>query len=996
MFRSIMREDCILIRTGRGSPANLFTAVPVPNAVRQIPAFRVGRQKLLIFLRRKLEVAINVAAAELQIEQIISRNIGCRLEDTRFQRNPVHRVALETILAKLGAGYARLPGHLMDHLQRLFADLADLEPAMRDQYFDQHQVSADLRGQVESLLHFDDGGADPFMNTIENAVEEFLDSNPERYCGPYELIRLLGQGGMGSVYLAQRRDGEVDLRVAIKFIRGADATHVFRNRFFQERQILAQVNHPGITRMLDAGHTASGRPYLVMEYVDGVPIDAHCRELSTPVILRLFLRVCEAVAYLHRNLIVHRDLKPSNILVQSDGSPRVLDFGVAKILDKTAEPGTTKERILTLDYASPEQVTGSASTTLTDIYSLGAVLYQLLTGQTPHASRKPPESLEAAICGSDLVSARTLNSGLPRDLDLVLRKSLRKEPAERYPTVDALADDLRAILESRPVKVRSGDVWYRTRKFGRRHWLPVSAVTAAIVALSIGLYTARREESIAEQRFAELRQLSNRVLALDNELRGLPGATNARERLVSASIAYLDGLKQLGRKDPDLTLEAANGYRLAAEVQGVPVSPSLAHYQDAEASLAKAAGLVQSVVAAEPQRAGALLLGAEIEQDRMIVADTVHDWPSTELHAARAAGYANSLGNLRRVSADQQKAAARIFINIGQAQMNMRRYDEAVGQIRAGIRLARRAGAPSSVVAQGLSALANAQRQAGELESALVSINEARALSENAEFPNNMLRASAMYAILWRQGLILGEDESVSLNRPADALEPLQAAFTLVDGQAAKDPSDASFRERAGTAGQKLGDLLRHSDPARALIIYDRTLARLREIKGSDSAHRQEARVLAHSSYPLRTLRRIPEAQRRIDAAVALLQNMGQDPSTGVELGGEWDDVMRASADQKGETGHPEQARATLLGLQTKVFALNPDPGNDLHHAFNLSRLYASIARFDRRLGMEEESTAVRKAADESVAALGSKAAGQFLHTPPNGTILAKNPLGFR
>jgi tetratricopeptide (TPR) repeat protein len=264
------------------------------------------------------------------------------------------------------------------------------------------------------------------------------------------------------------------------------------------------------------------------------------------------------------------------------------------------------------------------------------------------------------------------------------------------------------------------------------------------------------------------------------------------------------------------------------------------------------------------------------------------------------------------------------------------------------------------MIAQGLSALANALRQAGDLEGALSSITEALALSEKAEFSNEMLRASALYAILWRQGVILGDDESVSLNRPTDAVKPLEEAFNLVEIQASKDPNDFSFRDRVGKAGEQLGDVLRRGDPVRALAIYDRTLVRLREIKDSSRTRRQEARILAHSSYPLRSLHRPSEARQRIDASFALLREMGEDATVVGIIGGEWDDALRASADLEAETGHPEKALAILLDLQAKLMALGPTPESDLQHANDMSRLYESIAQLNARLGRDSEAKRYR------------------------------------
>jgi serine/threonine protein kinase len=812
-------------------------------------------------------------------------------------------------------------------VQTLFLKLADLSPAERTLYFEAHPVDPGVRTEVESLLNYDgESRADSITGVIAALQEEFAGVPPERFCGPYRLVRLLGQGGMGSVFLAQRTDGEVDLHVAIKFVRG------FHARFLQERQILASLNHPGIARLLDAGHTELGQPYLVMEYVDGIPIDVYCRKLPLRDKLNLFLLVCDAISYSHRNLIIHRDLKPSNILVQADGRPKLLDFGIAKILDDAADSSATRERLLTPEYASPEQLLGTAKTTATDIYSLGIVLYRLLAGHLPE------------------LPLPRLDSSFPRDLDFVLAKALRPEPMERYASVDVFAEDVRAVLESRPVQARSADAWYRTRKFARRHWLPVSALAAAILFLAIGFLVANRERLIAERRFSQLRQLSNRLLQFDRQVRSLPGATKVREEIVSVSTEYLDGLSREVHNDPDLRLELANGYLLTAQVQGVPISPNLGQFKEAKVSLGKAAAQAESVLAASPQRADALLLAAEIEQDKMVVADYEQNWPEVRAHAAKGVGYLEILS--LHPTGTQARDASRLFMNTAQGYLNLHQYSDAIRYVRRGLQLAQSSSGPPSGTAQGLSLLANAMRQSGDLEGALQSITEARAMGETAQFPNETLRALGLYAILWRQGLILGEDENVSLNRPDDAIEPLQKAYDLVDLFASKDPNDATFRDRVGTAGQQLADILRHRDPVRALAIYDHTLLRLREVRNNVSARRQEARVLAHSSYPLRTLHRTGEAGQRIADAFALLKPMGL-PAT---PGGEWDDAMRALADQQAATGHLDLAQQTLLDLQAKLQTAHPAPETDLHNAASLSRLYASLARIDNLIGQREEA----------------------------------------
>jgi serine/threonine protein kinase/tetratricopeptide (TPR) repeat protein len=336
--------------------------------------------------------------------------------------------------------------------------------------------------------------------------------------GPYRLVRELGSGGMATVWLAERVDGALQRQVALKLPHSGWALGLAR-RMARERDILATLEHPHIARLYDAGVTEAGRPWLAMESVAGEPIDVHCRahELDVPARLRLFLQVADAVAYAHARLVVHRDLKPSNILVRTDGSVMLLDFGVAKLLDDdTAPPAPdlTQQigRAVTPDYAAPEQVLGRSVTVATDVYSLGVVLYELLAGQRPYRiGRVSAAALEEAILAagvppaSSVVDDRRLARQLRGDLDNVLAKALRKDAARRYPSVESMAADVQRHLAGEPVLAERRSRWYRVGKFIRRHRLPIGAASAAALALVVGagvaLWQAReaaRERDVAE------------------------------------------------------------------------------------------------------------------------------------------------------------------------------------------------------------------------------------------------------------------------------------------------------------------------------------------------------------------------------------------------------------------------------------------------------------------------------------------------------------------
>lgn len=402
--------------------------------------------------------------------------------------------------------------------------------------------------------------------------------------GSYQLVEKLGQGGMGEVYLGQRRD-EYEQKVAVKLLRGGWGRETLLRRFRTERQILAQLDHPHIAKLLDGGTTDDGRPYLVMEYVQGLPLDRYCRRVrpSLRQLLELFLEICSALEYAHRNLVVHRDLKPSNILITSDGSAKLLDFGIAKILRPEAFPHTvlatrTGQSAMTPEYASPEQVQGERITTATDVYALGVLLYRLLTGRAPYdfdpqnlaamadaICRRRPERPSAAVSpssddGSPFVADGTLRRRLAGDLDAIVMKALRKEPERRYASASHLADDLRSYLTGHAVRARRGTAAYRLRKFVGRHRLAVS-VSAAVFVLLVSFLAVllQQRAQILQERDRTLLE-RNRATAVSDwltELFELPEPSRSRGESVPARELLDKGARSVERdiEDPALKSE---------------------------------------------------------------------------------------------------------------------------------------------------------------------------------------------------------------------------------------------------------------------------------------------------------------------------------------------------------------------------------------------------------------------------------------------------------
>jgi tetratricopeptide (TPR) repeat protein/tRNA A-37 threonylcarbamoyl transferase component Bud32 len=489
---------------------------------------------------------------------------------------------------------------------------------------------AELRREVESLLRaHEEAGAfldqpDQFFSAESIEVDTL---SPGQIIDRYRILREIGRGGMGAVFLAERADDEYKKQVALKLIkRGTDTNSVLRH-FRNERQILAGFDHPNIARLFDGGTTDTGLPYFVMEYVDGLPIDEYCQTNALSVVerLKLFRDVCAAVSYAHRRLVIHRDIKRSNIVVTTEGVPKLLDFGIAKLLqeDDTPQATMTALQLMTPASASPEQLRGHPVTTATDVYSLGVVLYELLCGRSPYqfntqsphemarvitdTEPKKPSTTVARESGNSKFEIR--NSKLLKgDLDNIVLMALRKEPERRYQSVDQFAEDIRRHLEERPVLARKDTLDYRAAKFVRRNKAGVAAAALVLLSLIGGIVAtsreaqiAKREQARAERRFNDVRKLANTVLFdYHDAIRDLPGATKVRERLVKDALEYLDSLASEAQGDPTLQRELAAAYERVGDVRGGTASGNLGDLAGAAESYTKALKIREALVAASP------------------------------------------------------------------------------------------------------------------------------------------------------------------------------------------------------------------------------------------------------------------------------------------------------------------------------------------------------------------------------------------------------------
>ena len=582
-------------------------------------------------------------------------------------------------------------------VRALFEAAEALESAEQSAFLDAHCAGdAQLRAEVQALLDADPHAtlgpvhaqAPDLLQALDaSTVAEQAQEHVGARCGPWRLLRELGRGGMGAVYLGERDDGEYQQQVAVKLILpGWDGTELLQ-RFRDERQILAGLNHPNIARLLDGGVSAGGKPYLVLEYVPGQAIDRYCDAagLGIAARLRLFTVVCEAVMHAHRALIVHRDLKPSNILVTVSGEVKLLDFGIAKLLPAAGLRMTqSRSRVFTTEFAAPEQVRGEATTTGVDIYALGLLLFSLLTGRAPYGqTARSPAAYEHAILTEEPgrpsrvvdeaaarqrgLDARTLAATLRGDLDAIVLKALRKDPQQRYGSVEALAADVRRHLARQPVHARQGNWRYAALRMVQRHAVASALAVVALLSLTTGLAVALWQAEQAQAARARAEQQAARADAVARFMTRvftLADPAQASDSDRSARALLDQGYRELGD---------------AAELEPQTRSALLRALGQAYGGLGELAAAQQALEAAV---ASATALGdtrAQVES-RVALARVLGDARHYEQALATLQTAGRQLATLEAGLDQTELAPLRTLLDGGMAQQlhNMRRVGEAL------------------------------------------------------------------------------------------------------------------------------------------------------------------------------------------------------------------------------------------------------------------------------------------------------------------------------
>ncbi|MDM4768444.1 serine/threonine-protein kinase [Pelomonas sp. SE-A7] len=789
------------------------------------------------------------------------------------------------------------------------------------------------------LAHSSGGGNDDPAFMVQPAAAMTAGRVGERL-GAWQLVRPLGAGGMGEVWLARRADGAYEGEAAVKLLRrGMDSVAVLQ-RFARERQALARLDHPHIARLFDAGLSAEGLPYFVMERVDGRPIDQACAELALEERLRLFLQLADAVSHAHRHLLVHRDLKPGNVLVTEARQVKLLDFGIAKALDplddaQAAEQTQAGQRPFTPSHASPEQVRGDPVSTATDLYSLGVLLYQLLTGQRPYGrgagspaelaravleeSPTRPSSLDAAA-GTDPDRWWATRRRLQGDLDNILLKTLEKAPARRYASVDLLAEDLRAFLEGRPVSAHAPSHRYLLEKFVRRHRIPVALASLALLSLLGGLGVSAwqtRQAQLARdeargQLMAVKHIISELVFRYGDTTTTLPGGPKAQEAMLRQTLEQLEGLTRQSPTDEDLQLLVASTLGRIAELQGNQTLASPERASEAQATVQRALSMAEPLWAKHAQdwrfalwHVRTLAIHAQLQQ---LQGDPAAGVSSLRQALARTGEVLDresqpvARAHLLAARANATLLLARLHDQVNVASLNKPQealdyYRKAEADLRAMLEDQRLLTEIERTAVPGDPATdVYLRHQIGTVLGgrALVFLRQEDlpAMRKEAEAALALRRANVAREprnATWRDGLMVEANTlAVALIRLGDAEAALEAAQLSWDTAASLARDEGPASKWAGAApllapqyGRALALNGRH---AQALAVLERGIDFWAGVlaKGANpNAQRRKAWLEIHKARSLQALGQAEAAQRLTRQALAALQPLQQHPAQG-------------------------------------------------------------------------------------------------------------------
>lgn len=764
-------------------------------------------------------------------------------------------------------------------MEAIYDAAVDLPPAERDRYLDEQcGPDTDLRREVAGMF----ADAAGFTGVVESAAAAATDDDADpwvgRRLGPYRVLRLIGHGGMGAVYECLREEG-FEKRVAVKLVKYTFDSDLARRRFQQERQILARLDHANIARLLDGGDYQGRVPYLVMEFVEGRPLLDACAGLPIAARLRLFQKILAAVSYAHAELVVHRDIKPANILVTRDGEPKLLDFGIARLTGQEASGTLTMSAVMTPDYASPEQVKAEPAGVATDIYSLGATLYEILSGARPHGLETySTAEIYRAICENEVrpPSQRAADPALGRqlrgDLDTLVLHAMAREPAKRYPSADAFRAEIDRFLEARPLTVRPASTTERAWKFVRRNRLSVAAAIVVAASLIAGTTVSAIEARRAQRRFAQVRELANTFLfQLYDQVTPLPGSTAVRASIVETARKYLDGLAREAGGDQGLLVELADAYERLGTVEGQIGSANLGKVEDARVSFRHALDLYarlgvgpRSPLQLRRKAAMVWWLLARLEFAGYHDADAGAD-------ALRARDLLQ--GTLSDPAARRVRASAES--TIGEIRVREGKPAEALGlfeSVQRALLDLRASGFQDPGLAEDMEAvsqrIARARVSLADLDGASAVYDELLRNSPPCDEQGPLGRECRTVAVhlTWAADVYAATDRP-NLGDPAKGSRLYEKALHITERFVAQDPEDRQARYELAVRYGKLGDSVWESNPTRALALYEQALATALPLVSKEQLEILRSSYLTAVCRPLVKLGRIAEARHGFEEA---------------------------------------------------------------------------------------------------------------------------------
>lgn len=855
---------------------------------------------------------------------------------------------------------------------------------------------------------------------------------------------MIGEGGMGTVYRAVRADDQYHQQVAIKVVHvGLDSAFVI-SRFKNERQILASLDHPNIARLLDGGTTGDGMPYFVMELIEGQPVDEYCdhRKLTVEARLKMFLEVCSAVQYAHRRLIVHRDIKPSNLLVTREGVPKLLDFGIAKIVDPgvpdNVEQTAMSLRVFTPGYASPEQVKGEPITTASDVYALGVVLYELLTGHHPYPlATRTPEALSRAVCEHEperlstivrraeiasrdrlqnvtpeAVSAardcspERLSKRLTGDLDKIVLMSLRKEPDRRYGSVEQFAEDIRRHLGNLPVFAHGNALGYRTLKFLKRHRAGITAAIVTSLALLVGTLVSVREARIAraervraERRFNDVRKLANSLMFdIHDAIRDLPGSTAARKILLDKALQYLDSLAGEAGNDPALLRELATAYERMAEVQGEFLNDNLGDTGGSLRSDQKAIALRKQLVAtrdstwkdrlalANSSRAVAseLLATGDASHALAAVREAIATSESLRQERPNDSSVLDELAYDYEIEGHIEGGQGSMGVGLGDPTEVMRSYRQAVEAGEAWLRIAPDETSALHTYAIDLLFLADSVKESGNLQEALNDYIRVLEIAKTVSQRTGSARRLRDVAVTHNR---LGELYESERNWRR-ALDEDQQSLDIYRQLVGRDPNDFMMRQGYAIALANVGSQKERLAPNSGMAAIRQALETMEKIVSTNKENAQQRGILASMDTALgdafKAQHKLPDALREYQKALAIDEQLsGGDPNNIDAL----DSIAASKTCIGGVLTELGRLKAAAQNFSESLSALGkalaaPRPGEDVLRTTADS--YAGLADLELRIADQSDDTATKRGHWEAARDLFLKSREAWQRIPPS------------